>query len=742
MGENNVSTEVLLKCTEFGDLMTFITVIIPFNRSKRYLKDCLDSLSQQNLEDEEIILILNGVKEDIDDLLAFYDLNITIKSFENEITVSKARNEALKIANGKYVYFIDSDDYVYQDALAKLINVAKATNADFINGERISTFFIRERFDEELEKLVEKGNYLLTKNNLSDEEFSYNLLVGDKTDSLEVLSVLHSLIKKERINNILFDESRRYLCDYDFMTDILENIDSFVGVEDALYGKRKSDDSINLASLNQEMANDSFVIYVQNYKKAIQNIKNDVLIDVMNSKLFKYYYENFAFDFYSNPNNKWRNEYFDMLSDLFINLNFKKISWVQKRELKAIKSHDKNKLRKILKLRINFVKLLEMNSIWRIKTAIYYKIFNKKEINNNQIIFCSFIGNYYSDSPKYLYEYLYENYNDKYDFVWVLNNKNVEIPGNPKKVKRFSLDYYREVARSKYWVINGRQSDILVKRDDQVIVSTWHGTPLKKLGLDIGNIHSRNPNLKQSYIDVSKKWDYLISPNKYTTDILKSSFGYQKDILETGYPRNDILYKYNEDKVNQIKTSLNIPDDKKVICYAPTWRDDEFVDAGQVKFKLKLELNKLKEALSDEYIILIRTHYFISNNLDLEGVGDFAIDVSKYDDIGELYLISDILITDYSSVFFDFANLKRPILYYTYDLEKYENVLRGFYIDIHEEVPGPLLRTTEEVIDAIKNIESLKEEYSDKYDIFYERFCSIDDGNASRRIVEKIWDNL
>ena len=380
MGENNVSTEVLLKCTEFGDLMTFITVIIPFNRSKRYLKDCLDSLSQQNLEDEEIILILNGVKEDIDDLLAFYDLNITIKSFENEITVSKARNEALKIANGKYVYFIDSDDYVYQDALAKLINVAKATNADFINGERISTFFIRERFDEELEKLVEKGNYLLTKNNLSDEEFSYNLLVGDKTDSLEVLSVLHSLIKKERINNILFDESRRYLCDYDFMTDILENIDSFVGVEDALYGKRKSDDSINLASLNQEMANDSFVIYVQNYKKAIQNIKNDVLIDVMNSKLFKYYYENFAFDFYSNPNNKWRNEYFDILSDLFINLNFKKISWVQKRELKAIKSHDKNKLRKILKLRINFVKLLEMNSIWRIKTAIYYKIFNKKEI--------------------------------------------------------------------------------------------------------------------------------------------------------------------------------------------------------------------------------------------------------------------------------------------------------------------------------------------------------------------------
>ena len=98
-----------------------------------------------------------------------------------------------------------------------------------------------------------------------------------------------------------------------------------------------------------------------------------------------------------------------------------------------------------------------------------------------------------------------------------------------------------------------------------------------------------------------------------------------------------------------------------------------------------------------------------------------------------------MLITDYSSVFFDFANLKRPILYYTYDLEKYENVLRGFYLDIHEEVPGPLLKTTEEVIDSVKNIESLKEEYKDKYDAFYERFCSIEDGNASKRIVEKVW---
>lgn len=719
--------------------MTFVSIIIPFNRPKRYLKDCLDSLSEQNLTDEEIILILNGVTEDIDELLNSYDLNIVTKSFESEIGVSKARNEALKIAKGEYVYFIDSDDYIYLDGLSKLINVAKSTNADFINGEKILGGYIRDRFSEIFEMLARLKKYPLTKDKLSDEEFSLRLLVGDKTDKFEVLSVLHCLIKREKISDLFFDESVRYQCDYDFMVNVMNNVNSMVGVEDALYAKRLSDDFVNVPCLNQEMEDEGFLVYAQNYKKAYKSLNNSLLKEIMNQKLFTYFFEVYSIKFYSDSNNKWRNEYFDLYADLVQDVSFENVSFFKKRELKALQARDKNKLRKLLKIRINFNKLLEMKNILRIKTAIYYKIFNKKEIKTNQIIFCSFKGDYYSDSPKYIYEYLYENYNDEYDFVWVLNDKKVKIPGNPKRVTRFSLEYFKEVARSKYWVINGRQFAPLAKRDEQVIVSTWHGTPLKKLGLDIGNVYTMNPFIKHSYVNISKQWDYLISPNRYTTDILKSCFGYQKEIFESGYPRNDILYNADEEKVNQIKSSLNIPNDKKIILYAPTWRDDEFIDAGMIKFQLKLELDKLKDAFNDEYIILIRTHYFIADKLDLTGAEDFAIDVSKYNDIAELYLISDILITDYSSVFFDFANLKRPILYYTYDLEKYENVLRGFYIDIHEDVPGPLLKTTDEVIDAIRNIDQLKEEYKEKYDQFYERFCSIEDGNASKRIVEKIW---
>ena len=149
----------------------------------------------------------------------------------------------------------------------------------------------------------------------------------------------------------------------------------------------------------------------------------------------------------------------------------------------------------------------------------------------------------------------------------------------------------------------------------------------------------------------------------------------------------------------------------------------------------------LKENIGDEYVLLLRTHQYISDRLDTTGLEGFAYNVSQYDDISELYLISDICITDYSSVFFDYANLRRPILFYTYDIEKYKNQLRGFYIDMMSEVPGPLLYTNEEVLEAIKNIDQIEEEYKERYDQFYNRFCHLDDGNASKRCVERVFFN-
>lgn len=257
------------------------------------------------------------------------------------------------------------------------------------------------------------------------------------------------------------------------------------------------------------------------------------------------------------------------------------------------------------------------------------------------------------------------------------------------------------------------------------------------------DVFSATPKYKMIVYSQSRNWDYLISDNPFSTEVFQSCFLYDKDkILETGYPRNDILYAPNRDELAaSVKAKLGIPKEKKVILYAPTWRDDEFYDQGEYKFQLKLDLKYLREELGQEYMVLLRTHYFIADSIDVTGMEDFVVNVSKYSDIADLYLISDICITDYSSVFFDYANLRRPILFFTYDLEKYRDVLRGFYISIEDDVPGPLLFTNEEIVDAVKNIDKIEEQYRDKYDQFYERFCSFDDGHAAERIVERVFKN-
>ena len=725
-------------------MMVFLSIIIPFNREERYLKDCLDSLSQQNLTDSEIILIVNGYDGNIDDFLKDYsNLNIITKSFDNEINVGKARNEGLRIAQGEYVYFIDSDDYLHENGLDKLTDVALKSNADFINGERINTSFIRDRFNEHRAVVNEK---FLLKEDRTDIQYSFQLLVGTKTNKLEILSALHSLIKRDIIENVFFDEDIRYLSDYGFILEAVKNAKTFIGVENAIYAKRSHDDPYNYPSLNQEEKEDGFLMYCQAYENSLNYInqfdgeKFKELKFYLSKKLLNYYVRKFANRFYASQNDQWRNEYYDAMQKISKDFDATGRGYLVKKEVNALQNNDRNALMKYIKIRArkNWLKKI-LRKRWKFRTAIYKKYYNERPIQENKIVFASFLGKYYADSPKYLYEYLYKNFGDEFEFVWILNNTNVKIPGNPKIVKRFSFEFYREMATAKYWVTNNRQAKRLKKREEQIIVSTWHGTPLKKLGLDIGNIHTRNPRLKKEYIKVGRTWDYLISPNRYTTDILKSAFAYEGEILECGYPRNDLLYNATDEDIIKIKDNLNIPDNKKIILYAPTWRDDEYVDVGQVNFELKLDLARLQQEVGDEYIILVRTHYFIANQLDLSPYKGFAFDVCDYDDIAELYLISDILITDYSSVFFDYANLKRPILFFTYDLEKYENVLRGFYIDIHSEVPGPLLKTNDELIESIKNIDEIEKEYSEKYEEFYKRFCSIDDGDASKRIVKRIW---
>ena len=174
------------------------------------------------------------------------------------------------------------------------------------------------------------------------------------------------------------------------------------------------------------------------------------------------------------------------------------------------------------------------------------------------------------------------------------------------------------------------------------------------------------------------------------------------------------------------------------MLYVPTWRDDAFQQAGRYRFDLRLDLDAVSEALGEDHVILLRAHFNVRDPLAERDLGAGLMDVTGYPDIADLYLITDVLVTDYSSAMFDFAVTGRPILFFTYDLERYRDQLRGFYFDFEAEAPGPLLRATADVIDALRDIDTVAAAHRAAYDAFTSKFCALDDGSAAARVVDRM----
>ena len=369
------------------------------------------------------------------------------------------------------------------------------------------------------------------------------------------------------------------------------------------------------------------------------------------------------------------------------------------------------------------------------------------------VVFNSFNGKTYGCSPKAVYEYMLtqDEFKD-WTFIWAFKNakKHRFLEENPNTivVKQTARVYEKKLIRAKYWITNYRVPDHVWPKKDQVYVQCWHGTPLKRLGYDLEtseNAIDSIADIRKKYAMDAEKFNYILSPSGFASEKFTSAWNLKETkmedkVMEIGYPRNDILYADNKEEIAaEVKKELGIPEGKRVILYAPTWRDNQFYDRGKYKFTLALDLGRLQKEFGEDSVVLLRTHYYIADILDLTEYEGFVYNGSQYEDVSRLYLASDICITDYSSVFFDFANLKRPILFYAYDFDEYADEIRGMYMDMEKELPGPILRTNDAVVDALHHMDAIEETYKERYEEFYERFCSVDDGHASERVIEKVF---
>ncbi|MDT0411320.1 MULTISPECIES: bifunctional glycosyltransferase/CDP-glycerol:glycerophosphate glycerophosphotransferase [Streptomyces] len=354
----------------------------------------------------------------------------------------------------------------------------------------------------------------------------------------------------------------------------------------------------------------------------------------------------------------------------------------------------------------------------------------------DSVVFISFNGRQFSDSPRAVHEELVRRGSDL-EQLWVVRDNQVELPDTVRPLRMWSKDWYEALARSRYIVTNAHLPHWIERRPGQVVVQTWHGTMLKKIGLDI-EAPAFNPDYHEQLRAETKNWSLLVSANRFSTPILRRAMGFEGEILETGYPRNDHLHAPDKEKrAAEVRRALGLPEGKKVVLYAPTWRDNQAHRRGQFRLDLQLDLEDAERRLGRDHVVLVRRH---SNVVDaVSGAGNgFVFDVSDYPDIADLYLVADILVTDYSSVMFDYANLQRPMLFFTYDLEHYRDVLRGFYFDFEREAPGPLIPDSDGLISAIRDIDTVRATYADRYRDFHERFCGLDDGQATGRVVDRL----
>jgi len=342
----------------------------------------------------------------------------------------------------------------------------------------------------------------------------------------------------------------------------------------------------------------------------------------------------------------------------------------------------------------------------------------------------------YADSPRALSEALPPDAGLRR--VWA-GDGSTAFPPDVTVVRRHTPAYFARLATARILIANDIVSRQPVKGPRVRYLQTWHGTPLKRIGLDESTpaYAGAAAHLRRMRRDVAR-WDFLVSSSPECTELFRSAFGYHGRVLETGSPRNDVLCGPDTDAIRRtVRTRLGLRDGTAAVLYAPTWRDDRNLPGGGFSQPAGIDVHRLRAGLPEETVLLTRMHRNVAQGPAYDAPG-FVVDVSAYPSVAELYLAADVLVSDYSSVVYDFAVTGKPIVLFAYDLEHYVRAVRGLYFDYGSWAPGPVVETTDELACALTGPPATR--LDDRYAAFVARFCPWDDGHASARVWEAVLD--
>ncbi|WP_031525430.1 bifunctional glycosyltransferase/CDP-glycerol:glycerophosphate glycerophosphotransferase [Streptomyces sp. NRRL F-5123] len=367
-----------------------------------------------------------------------------------------------------------------------------------------------------------------------------------------------------------------------------------------------------------------------------------------------------------------------------------------------------------------------------------YPVLMRRELTET-VLYSSFDGRRCDDSPRAVHGELVRR-GVAMEHVWAVADRNVPVPAAARAVVIGSHAWYEALARSRCVVTNTHLPAFFRRRDDQHVVQTWHGSPVKRFGQDLAGTLCADLTHMWPQPRRGDQWSLLLSPNAQSTPVLRRALDFHGETAETGLPRADLLSGEDREKVaEEVRARLALPPGRTVVLYAPTVRDDEAYDAGHQRLHLAADLAALEAELGDTHVLLVRAHPRVADTVPAapDGKG-FVRDVSGHQDLAELLLAADVLVTDYASLIADFAVTGRPILLLAPDLAHVRDTLRGFAFDFEAQAPGPLLPDTAELIAALRDPAAAVGPFGAAYDAFRAAFCHLDDGNAAARVADLI----
>ena len=363
-----------------------------------------------------------------------------------------------------------------------------------------------------------------------------------------------------------------------------------------------------------------------------------------------------------------------------------------------------------------------------------YQNWLKEPVLNDYIMMSSFWGrnNHFNDNPEALYRYIEKNYPNMTTII-VLKDAIRSYPEYPnaKIVSYGTADYWYYLARSKYFVNINFTEPPRIKREEQIEIQTMHGTPLKTLGFDV--LGDWKDSTYNEVLRKNGNWDYLTVPSDWVANYALKAFRVSPQIIKSGYPRNDKLFiDYKMEEKNVMKLAMGLPIGKKIVAYTPTWRDKDETSINNF-----LNVQEFYSKIPENTVIAIKNHHYQSWKKIDKRYADKIILLDSNTEIEQLYHISDALITDYSSVMFDYSLLNKPMIFWVFDYETYVKN-RGLNFDFIAEAPGPVIFQQSELSKWIENFNSIPNEFSNKIQSFRNKFGQYDSGDACEIILKKV----